>query len=337
MAGNQINNYINHIVFVIDESWSMNTRRSDVITVFDNQIKYLSKRSQELNQETRVSVYLFSDKSRCIIYDMDVMRLPSLKAYYNPDGNTALVDATTRALNELAETAQRYGDHAFLVYALTDGEENCSTPSNKLQIANKIATLPSNWTVAVLVPNATGIHEAKKFGFPASNIQVWSTDVAGLNKVGETIRIATDNFMTGRAKGIRGTKTLFDLDASKLTTTAVATSLSQLAADKYLLVPVHVDSVIKPCVESWTKTPYIKGSAYYQLVKAETIQAYKQLCVQDKVTGAIYVGVNARNLLGLPAQEVKVNPANVSAYNIFVQSTSVNRKLPKGTQLIVLK
>jgi hypothetical protein len=59
--------------------------------------------------------------------------------------------------------------------------------------------------------------------------------------------------------------------------------------------------------------------------------------VQDKVTGAIYVGVNARNLLGLPAQEVKVNPANVSAYNIFVQSTSVNRKLPKGTQLIVLK
>lgn len=42
-------------------------------------------------------------------------------------------------------------------------------------------------------------------------------------------------------------------------------------------------------------------------------------------------------MLGLPDFEVKVNPASYGQYDIFVQSTSVNRKLIKGTKLLVLK
>jgi len=331
-----LQNYINHIVFVVDSSGSMGHLSSEVVKVFDAQIKHLALRSKELDQETRVTVYLFNSSVSCLIYDKDVLRLPSLKDYYRTGGNTSLIDGTVTALDDLALTPQKYGDHAFLSYVLTDGAENNSR-NTSAHLAAKLKALPDNWTVAVLVPDQTGVHEAKKFGFPTNNIQVWNATVGGVEKAGETIKAATDNFMAARAKGIRSTKNLFDLDVTKLTTATVATNLTQLPATDYLLLPIQSDSVIKPFVESWTKSTYVNGSSYYQLTKPEKIQSYKQVCIQDKMNGKVYSGVNARAMLALPNQEVKVNPASHSAFDIFVQSTSTNRKLIKGTKLLVLK
>jgi hypothetical protein len=331
-----IQNYINHIVFVIDSSGSMINLSDEVVKVFDAQIEHLANRSKELDQETRVTVYLFNNSVSCLIYDKDVLRLPSLKDYYKVGGGTALIDGTIAALDDLALTPQKYGDHAFLAYVMTDGEEN-SSKNHSSKLTEKIKNIADNWTVAVLVPNQTGVHEAKKFGFPVNNIQVWSATTGGVEKAGETIKAATDNFMTARAKGMRSTKNLFDLDVSKLTKTAVTSALNELNPADYVLIPVQTNSVIKPLVESWTKNPYVKGSAYYQLSKPETVQSYKQIAVQDKVNGKIYSGVNARSMLNLPSQEVKVNPASHGTYDIFVQSTSVNRKLVKGTKLLVIK
>lgn len=336
MKNKTLKNYINHIVFVVDSSGSMGKISKEVVKVFDAQINHLALRSKELDQETRVTVYLFETTVSCLIYDKDVLRLPSLKNFYKTGGNTALIDGTLTALNDLALTPQKYGDHAFLTYVLTDGEENSSSYTAQ-HLVDKINKLQDNWTVAVLVPDQLGVHEAKKFGFPANNIQVWSATIDGVEKAGETIKNATDNFMVARANGIRSTKNLFDLDVTKLNTTTVVNSLNQLLANQYLLIPVQTDSVIKPLVESWTKQPYVSGASYYQLTKPEKIQNYKQICVQDKVTGKVYSGVNARNLLNLPNQEVKVNPASHGTFDIFVQSTSTNRKLIKGTKLLVMK
>lgn len=332
----KITNYINHIVFVVDASGSMGGLTDEVVKVFDAQIKHLANRSKELDQETRVTVYLFNSSVSCLIYDKDVLRLPSLKNFYSPNGGTALIDGTITSLDDLSLTPQKYGDHAFLTYVMTDGEEN-SSRYGATTLNEKLKKLPDNWTVAVLVPNQMGVHEAKKFGFPANNIQIWSATVGGVEKAGETIKTATDNFMAARAKGLRSTKNLFDLDISKLDSTTVASNLTQLAANQYVLIPVHTDSVIKPLVESWTKAEYVKGSAYYLLTKPETVQSYKQICIQDKVSGKVYSGVNARQMLNLPNQEVKVNPASHGTFDIFVQSTSVNRKLIKGTKLLVIK
>jgi acetolactate synthase regulatory subunit len=331
-----LQNYINHIVFVIDSSGSMGHLSNEVVKVFDAQIKHLALRSKELDQETRVTVYLFDNSVRCIIYDKDVLRLPSLKDYYRTSGNTSLIDGTVTALDDLALTPQKYGDHAFLSYVLTDGAENNSRYTPEI-LKVKLNKLPDNWTVAVLVPDQTGVHEAKKFGFPANNIQVWNTTVGGVEKAGETIKAATDNFMSRSRKGNSQYKESFDLDLTKLNTATVSTNLTQLSTNQYLLIPVQTDSVIKPLVESWTNADYLMGSAYYQLTKPEKVQAYKQICIQDKITGKVYSGVNARHMLNLPNQEVKVNPASHGAFDIFVQSTSVNRKLMSGTKLLVLK
>src|SRR6478736_1986894 len=120
---------INHVALVLDGSSSMSSHKSNLIKVADEQIKYLALRSEELQQETRVSVYLFADTVQCLIFDMDVMRLPSISDLYRSSGMTALVDAVVKSQDDLATTSQIYGDHGFLTFVLTDGMENASKHS----------------------------------------------------------------------------------------------------------------------------------------------------------------------------------------------------------------
>jgi hypothetical protein len=329
-------NYINHIALVLDGSLSMRGKRSTVIKVADDQIKYLARRSQELDQETRVSVYVFGDRVRCVIFDKDVLRLPSIAELYQINGNTALIDATLKSQDDLACTAQLYGDHAFLTYVLTDGEENASArPSS--QLIKRLAELPDNWTIGIFVPDQRGVFEAKRCGFPAANIAVWDTTDQGLVEVGETIRRTTDAYMTSRATGVRGSRALFSMGVDTLNAATVRQAgLTQLPTAKFSLLPVLADQPIRDLVEA-NGHRYTVGAGYYQLTKTENIQANKAIAVRDKLTGAVYTGINARDLLGLPVMDVRVKPDHNPQYDVFVQSTSVNRKLIHGTTLLLLK
>ncbi len=327
-------NYINHIVLVLDASGSMSGRENEVITVADEQIAHLAQRSRELDQETRITVYTFADTTQCIIYDKDVLRMPSLRGHYRTAGQTALIDATLKSLEDLQKTPELYGDHAFLVYVMTDGGENRSRASSST-LNQRLTNMPVNWTVAALVPNQSGVFEAKKFGFPANNIAVWdATGRDGVREVGETIRRATDSYMTARVSGIRSSNNIFQVDTHNLTPKTVKAVLGEL--HNYDLYPVSREANIRDFVETKTRRDYILGSAYYQLTKKEEIQAQKNVAIRDRISGKIYSGTPARSLLGLPPYEVKVGPDFNPNYDVFVQSTSVNRKLVPGTKLLVL-
>ena len=80
---------------------------------------------------------------------------------------------------------------------------------------------------------------------------------------------------------------------------------------------------------------YSIGSAYYQLNKAEKVQASKKICIKHKKSGKTYSGADARDLLGLPHdREVKVIPSDHGQYEVFIQSTSTNRHLVGDTRLL---
>ena len=82
---------------------------------------------------------------------------------------------------------------------------------------------------------------------------------------------------------------------------------------------------------------YQVGYGYYQLTKPEkAVQDYKQMALYDKNTRKIYSGtINVRSLLGLPLSgTVKLIPGNHSNYEIFIQSTSTNRKLVGGSKML---
>lgn len=330
------NDLINHIVFVIDESGSMSSLTKTVIDVFDSQINYLSTRSQELGQETRVSVYFFENDVKCIIYDKDVMRLPSLKSKYKPGGGTALLDGTMKSLDDLGKTAQLYGDHAFLIYVITDGEENSSRTSS-LNLSQKLSSMPNNWTLAVLVPDQRGVFEAKKFGFSPNNIQIWDTSQDGMARAGDNIRIATESFLTNRAQGVRGTTNLFQIDMTSVTTETVEKTLQVLDQNSYNIHIATSDMSIKDFVQNATGNPFVKGSACYQLTKKELIQDYKKVYIRDKASGKVYGGDSARDLLKLPRNaDIDVKPSDHSTFQIFVECKSVNRKILSGTSVLIM-
>lgn len=329
-------NYINHIALVLDASGSMQFLSSDVVQVADNQIAYLAQRSKELDQETRVTVYTFEGRNvKCLIYDKDVLRLPSIKGLYRIGGDTPLIDATLKALDDLSKTPELYGEHAFLTYVLTDGAEN-SSKNRPDALTTKLNGLPDHWTVACFVPNANGVHEAKKFGFAKDNIAVWDTSSKGVKEMGETIRKTTDTFMTARASGVRGYRNLFNLDVTSLNKTAVD-KLDKLGPGQFRMLAVKSDSPIADFIEAQTKRPYRLGEAYYQLTKPVEVQPQKTVALFDKKAYAVYTGKNARKLLGLPDNHtVRVSPALHPNYEIFIQSTSVNRKLLSGTNVLLI-
>ena len=332
----KLNNYINHIVFTIDGSTSMQGLTNQVVTVFDNQIKYLAAKSQAEDQETRVSVYIFGNDVQCLVYDKDVLRLPSLVSFYVANGMTALIDGVYTSVTELQQTAQLHGDHSFVVYGITDGEENRSSRSSS-ELSKLLDKLPDNWSVCMLVPNQRGVALCERFGFPRSAIEVWDVSERGIQEVGRKMERSLDTFFAARKTGVRGTKNLFSLDASALTKTQVVKQLEELSPASFETLIVRKKSVIKDFVESWMKTPYRVGSAYYQLVKKEKIQPSKHICIREKATGKVYSGDKARQLLGLPNYEVKVAPEDHGKFDLFCQSSSNNRILPENTHLLVMK
>src|SRR5579859_1442093 len=204
-------NRINHFVLVADESLSMQERATALVKVVDGFVADLAARSKELDQETRITVYTFNSSSgvRCLIYDMDVLRTPTISGRFRPSGMTPLIDATCQAIDELGETPERYGEHSFVLFALTDGQENRSR-KRPHDLASRIERLPGHWTVAAFVPDMMAVADAKRCGFPAGNIERWDTTSShGMTEVGERIRTVSSDFMHARTQGVRGSRSLF--------------------------------------------------------------------------------------------------------------------------------
>lgn len=333
-------NIINHIGLVLDASASMRPHARKLVEVADNQIRHLAARSKELDQETRISVWTFSDASdiQCVVWDKDVLRLPGIGAYYRTGGMTAFMDAAAKSFKDMATTSQIYGDHSFLLYFLTDGEENASRQCTSAQLNRTIGALAYNWTVAALVPNITGVHEAKKFGFPAGNVQVWdATSTEGLERAGRSILDSTDRYMQARASGLRATTSLFDMSATTVNKATIqAAGLKPVPANSYLLVPVPADDRIDDFTRNMGH-PFVVGRGYYQLShRSVQVQAQKEIAVVEKASGKVYTGSAARQLINLPDMTVTVKATHNPDYDIFIQSTSINRKLLAGTRYLYL-
>ncbi len=335
-----IQNLINHISLVLDASGSMSTSRANLVKVFNNEIAYLKTRSVELNQETRVSVYTFRDrKVTCIVYDMDVMRMSSIEPHYHTGGQTNLIDANLKAIEDNKKLPELYGDHAFLMYCLTDGAENSSInrPSDLL---NAIAKLPDNWTVVALVPDSHSIYEAKKFGFPANNISVWNVNGKdSLENVGKEFRSSMDTYFTNRSQGIRSTKNFFNIDIQKLNKAVInKNNLNYLDNSKFFrgvnTAPKAVQSKDLVINNGFS---YSNGVLFYELVKTETIQPVKEIIIKNRKSNHLYGGKEARNILGLPSTEVQVKSVNHPDYEIYIQSTAPNRNIIPNQKFLIQK
>ena len=322
----------NHVAILLDTSWSMGSLLGDVEKVFNNQIEYLRSSSLRFNQETRVSIYTFDSEIKCLISDVDVAR-PMEIGRLVADGMTALLDCVGTSVRDLKELPQRYGDHSFLIYLLTDGGENDSRNYDESVFKN----LPANFSIAAFAPDVNSVRELTHLGIPEGNIDKWDTTKRGVEEVGRKFEKTMDNYYTARSRGVRTSNTIFS-DLNKVSVSDVKTVAKEVK-NYDIVINEDVKAVeIRPLVESkLPKTHYTKGCAFYELVKNEHIQPSKEIAVQNKKSGKIYKGPHARALLQLPDHEtVKVTPVHSKTWNVYVQSLSVNRKvIPKQRVLVI--
>lgn len=344
---------INHVAFVIDESGSMKYLRNDVPKVFDAQVRWLAELSTTMDQETRVSLYTLSGSTvTCVLYDQDALRLPSLVGHYNPDNGTPLVQAVAKAIEDLGKTPELYGDHGYLLFALTDGDENASivpgvdtqrwdVRANRIKaeyLSGLLGGLGENWTVACLVPDVRSKLMAEQFGFAKGNIAIWdATSAQGLNDAGAEIKAATSSYFDQRAQGTRGTKSLFS--------TVQAKSVKQEDVDKaalkpvdpneFMIIPVALSSSSKleikiPNKSVTKKNPdgikhveiqpfveetgriYVVGNVYYRLTKSEKYAFGKGVALVHRTTRKVYRGSECEKLIGLDAATTRIKPPAIT-------------------------
>lgn len=331
----QIENIINHFGFVIDESSSMSHLAHDLIRVVDGELTWLGSRSKELSQETRVSAWAFNSggTEQNVLWDMDALRVPSIAGKYHPKNLTALRDGFMLALDDFALVTQKYGQHGFVLYGLTDGGENDSrTPLHTFK--QRMSNLPDNVTVAILVPDDRCARLARDQGFPPDNVMIWNpTTAAGLEAGGSLIREASENYFQARTQGVvKPTGSLFRVNALS---EGDLSGLAPLTEGSYVLAKVPEDMRIDVFVAGQVRA-YTPGQAYYRLTKAETVQDYKKVAVRDKA-GRVFMSPDLRTRLGLPSSgSARVRPA-IGGLEVWVQSTSHNRKLIGGTEVLILR
>ena len=104
---------------------------------------------------------------------------------------------------------------------------------------------------------------------------------------------------------------------------------------KTLLVKKKTKVTIKSFVQEH-KLIFKKGRGFYQLTKPEVIQTYKEVIVRRKSDGAFLTGDKVREVLNIPisSKKFKLDLDEISDFDVFVQSTSVNRVLLPGTEFL---
>ena len=113
------------------------------------------------------------------------------------------------------------------------------------------------------------------------------------------------------------------------------TKLSAVPPGRFQVMEVDNDCPIKAFVQENEMT-FQKGRGFYEFKKRVIIQEYKEIILQDKITGDFYSGSEARDIVGIPEGRVTLSPkqADLDKYHIFIQSTSYNRKLLAGTRFL---
>ena len=113
---------------------------------------------------------------------------------------------------------------------------------------------------------------------------------------------------------------------------------NKLSPERFTVLEVDVDIPIRQFF-SRNGLDFKTGKRFYELTKREKIQDYKEILLMDRSTRDVFVVEQVRKILGIPQKTCTLKPDDLnnkmlSKYVVFIQSTSVNRKLIEGTKFL---
>lgn len=332
------------IAIVRDHSVSMQGIRQAAAKDYNANTASIREASIATNADTLVSVielaHGYTAGVRTVIDQASVTALTPIPNYECNGPSTPLFDAVGLAIENLEKAGRSAGPQdAFLVIVTTDGEENSSTQWDRYLLIDKIRRLQATdkWTFVFRVPrDGRSRRRLEQFGIAPGNILEWETTAQGLDIATHQTKRGYDSYFGLRSAGVTSTQKFY-ADLSKVSSTEVAKKLLDISKG-VLFWPVpatEAGSMIRPFVEARIGKKLKRGSAFYQLTKSEEVQEYKMIIIRDKATNAVYGGDEAKTLLGLPLNtRIRLAPSKLGNFEVFVQSTSINRKLSAGTQVL---
>lgn len=329
------------IALVRDHSGSMNRISAGACRDYNATIEAIKSAAHATAQPTYVSVlelgYEGTTDVRTVISHQSVEALTPL-ARYEARGGTPLWDAVAAAVRQLqSHPLASDPTTAFCVMITTDGRDEHSRRETERSIQHVMDELngTDRWTFVFRVPN-NEVNRLLRMGLPEGNLLPWDQSAASVAATQQATTAAFTEYFSGRSKGMTSTKKFF-ANMADVKIEDVKHTLTNIGAEVQLLPvgPREHDKAIREFVEDRTGGKMLKGAAFYQLTKNELkVQGYKLVAVRNQKTGEVFAGPAARALIGLPSYDAKVAPDNLGEWDVFIQSTSVNRKVVAGTNLL---
>ena len=334
-----------HVAFCIDESGSVGSIIVPLVDAYNQTVTDIRTAVLDEGQEASMTALAFGDrvlKHRILYVGQQVQTVKPLSAEdFNCTGMTPLFDSVYRAIKKLEELDDGKPDTSFVISIITDGHENQSVdpgvPTTLKLIEEKTAT--DRWTFTFLVPNGNEESFSRQFRIPRGNVQGWDTKTARGTKEAFIVSSAAYNTFFKEKSAVGRGKTMssrsFYSSTSDLTVRDARSALSEITKQVEFLT-AHAEGKIRDVVLDHGKA-WIKGAAFYALIKTEKkVQDYKLVALRVKTSGKVYCGQEARDMLGIGGVmgTVRLVPGDHGKFDVFIQSTSVNRKIPAGSEVM---
>lgn len=335
-----------YLTLITDNSGSMRSLAHAAKQDFNEQLVTIQGAAKTTNQDIIVSHLTIGVGSRPIvgreIINSNIHVMKPLASYPADAGGTPMIEAAFEAI-KLMESVPDYADPevSFLLMLTTDGEETQARGRGR-ELAAKLKQLigTDRWTIVFRVPAKDGPRELASLGLlgvRGINVYEWELTQKGVVQSTQANVEAFTEYFTQRSTGMKST-TKFYANLEDVSFEDLQKELVDISAEVSFFPVEAADnqSLIRPFVEAKTNEPMARGAAFYQLNRTEPrVQANKRIAIRDKSTGTVFAGDAARKMLALPTiGTVRLAPDELGDYDVFIQSTSVNRKLDKGTQLM---
>ena len=185
-----MNTQLTEIIFILDRSGSMQRQLKAAISGFNN---FLQEQKDTPGQG-RLTLVLFNDAYKVPCQALPLEEVPELdEMTFIPRGNTALLDAMGRAIDELgvrlAATPESDRPTQVIVATLTDGLENTSIHFTLKEVAARIAHQRQvyNWEFFFLGANQDAIATAVSMNIRRNNSMAFAADEDGFDTSSKAI------------------------------------------------------------------------------------------------------------------------------------------------------
>lgn len=330
-----------HVAFCLDESGSVAGIIRPLIKSYNQSLADIKAAILREGQEATITALAFGHRQeghRILYEGHQFQTIGELRdGDLQPSGMTPLFDSVARAIQCLEKLDDRDPSTAFIVNVVTDGEENDSRqfgPKAVCEMMRKCINT-DRWTFTFMVPTGTKQRFCHNWSIPEGNVMEWDAYTSiGVQQGFVAASTAFDGYFKSRSMGVTSTRSFY-ANIDDVQSDEVEAVTKNITKDATVLIASTPDTIESFCRKSVGK--FQKGAAFYQLTKTEReVQDYKKIIIRDKKSNEVFAGnVGVRKLLGLPTTgTITLKPGKHGQYDIYIQSTSTNRKLVPGASVI---